>query len=84
MLEERYEDIKKDNDILGKCTTELKNKVSKIINKENLKKHNDRGAGRKSILPKEQLMQVETLHKQGLSYSKTEKEVGLASPMFTN
>jgi YesN/AraC family two-component response regulator len=50
----------------------------KLINKETNKKHNERGAGRKSTLTQEQLMQVEHLHKQGLSYSKIGEEVGIS------
>lgn len=52
----------------------LKSKIEKLESK----KHNERGAGRKSTLSKEKINRVNELHLQGLSYGAIAKEVGIS------
>lgn len=52
----------------------LKNRIAKLESK----KHNERGAGRKSNLTQEQINKVDELHLQGLSYGAIAKEVGIS------
>lgn len=85
LLEKRCEDLKKDNNTLEvymnkleEENKELKAENRKLINNETVKKHNERGAGRKSNLTEEQLEKIKELHQEGLSYGAIAKEVGIS------
>ncbi len=85
LLEERCEGLEKDNNALevymNKLAEEnkkLKAENRKLINNKTIKKHNERGAGRKSNLTKEQKDKIKKLNQEGLSYGAIAKEVGLS------
>ncbi|SHH23903.1 hypothetical protein [Clostridium grantii] len=59
--------------------TELRADNIALIKKETVvKKHNERGAGRKSSIEQIQIDKILELHKQELSYSKIGEQVGLS------
>ncbi|MCY6354368.1 helix-turn-helix domain-containing protein [Clostridium sp. ZS2-4] len=87
LLEKKCEDLKKDNNTLEvyrnkleKDNEKLKAENRKLINNETVtvKKHNERGAGRRSNLTEEQMQGIKELHQEGMSYGKIAKEVGLS------
>lgn len=74
-----YEKLLKKNEELQERINKLRETVKKCSqNNSETKKHNERGAGRKSTLTDEKIQKIKELHSQGLSYGKIAKEVGLS------
>lgn len=66
----------KNRTLINKCI-ELEKQLKELQLMEQ-KKHNERGAGRKSSLTQEQINKIKELHEQGLSYGAIAKEAGLS------
>jgi len=71
MLIDKCENLTKKNGALRRLNGSL-------IKNATVKTHNERGAGRKSHLTKEQLEKVEKLRDEGLSYKKIGEAVGIS------
>lgn len=80
LIEDLQEQLKRKDEIINTQQKEiefLKNKIAEIEFKE-VKKHNERGAGRKSNLTKEQIWKINELYSKGFSYAAIAKEVKIS------
>ena len=69
--------IQKNNRLIEKCS-KLEEENRQLLTRITNKKHNERGAGRKSRLTEETLQKINYLREQGFSYGEIAKEVELS------
>ncbi|MCY6485899.1 helix-turn-helix domain-containing protein [Clostridium aestuarii] len=77
-VSELYDKSKEKNSTLINKCTELAKENKELKENRIEKKHNERGAGRKSKLTDEQLQKIKMLYQNGKSYGSIAKEVGLS------
>lgn len=79
-IKELQEQLKAKDELINKQQREieyLEKRIKELEFKE-IKQHNERNAGRKSNITKEQILKINKMHSEGQSYGAIAKEVGIS------